>query len=288
MSDSPLFVPNLPQSAPAAPPATIATASKPIVIAPPASMLEATFMHAQSIGRTTEQKLWEAGARDWNAYLARPDGDWPLGKAQRSLLTPVIEESLSRLDEEDFAWFADLLPQSEHWRAVPAFGHRLAFVDIETNGGMAPDDLTVIGVYDGHTMRQFVKGRNLADFPASIEDAAILVTFFGTGFDIPFLKRAFPALAWPQMHVDLCYLLKRLGYRGGLKRIEAQMGIGRSNATTGLSGWDAVRLWREYRAGRKQSLDILLAYNDEDVRNMSDLLAEGYRRMSRAVLTGDK
>ena len=251
-------------------------------------MLEATFMHAQSIGRTTEQKLWEAGARDWSAYLGSPDTAWPLGKAQRALLTPVIEESAARLEDKDFAWFAHLLPQSEHWRAVPSFGHRLAFVDIETNGGMGVDDLTVIGVYDGHTMRQYVKGRNLADFPKSIADAAILVTFFGTGFDIPFLKRAFPALDWPYMHVDLCYLLKRLGYRGGLKRIEGQMGITRSNATTGLSGWDAVRLWREYRAGRKQSLDTLLAYNDEDVRNMADLLAEGYRRMTRAVLTGDK
>ena len=255
---------------------------------PPPNLLEATFIHAQGIGRTTERKLWDAGARDWNAYLSEPDSYWPLTRAQRALLTPTVEESRERLEAEDFAWFADLLPQSEHWRAVASFGHRLAFVDIETNGGMGADDLTVVGVFDGWQMRQYVKGKNLSEFPASLDDAAILVTFFGTGFDIPFLRRAFPRLPLPQMHVDLCFLLKRLGYRGGLKHIEAQMGISRSGDTTGLSGWDAVRLWREYQRGRPKSLETLLAYNAEDVRNMADLLAEGYRRVARMTLTGDK
>lgn len=249
------------------------------------SLLESTFSHAQGIGPTTERRLWQAGARDWPSYLAVPDSNWPLSAAQRALLTPTIEESRLRLDAEDFAWFARLLPASEHWRAVPAFGHRLAFVDIETNGGMDPNDLTVVGVFDGHTMRQFVKGVNLHEVPAALADAAMLVTFFGTGFDIPFLKRAFPEMVLPQLHVDLCYLLRKLGYRGGLKSIETQLGLQRSNATTGLSGWDAVRLWNEFRSGRKQSLDVLLAYNAEDVRNMSDLLGEGYRRMARRLLT---
>ncbi len=249
------------------------------------SLLEATFSHAQGIGVTTERRLWQAGARDWTAYLDAPDTSWPLTSAQRSLLTPTIVESQERLEAEDFAWFAQLLPASEHWRAVPSFGHRLAFVDIETNGGMEPNDLTVVGVYDGRTMRQFVKGINLHELPAALEEAAMLVTFFGSGFDIPFLRRSFPQMPLPQLHVDLCFLLKKLGLRGGLKSIEAQMGIQRSNATTGLSGWDAVRLWNEYRAGRKRSLEVLLEYNAEDVRNMSDLLAEGYRRMARRTLT---
>ena len=250
------------------------------------SLLEATFSHAQGIGATTERRLWQAGARNWQAYLDVPDTHWPLSATQRALLTPTIEESHLRLEAEDFAWFARLLPASEHWRAVPAFGHRLAFVDIETTGGMDPSDLTVVGIFDGHTMRQFVQGVNLHEVPEALADAAILVTFFGTGFDLPFLKRAFPQMRLPQMHVDLCYLLRKLGYRGGLKSIETQLGMQRSNATTGLSGWDAVRLWHEFRQGRQKSLDVLLAYNAEDVRNMSDLLAEGYRRMARQLLTG--
>jgi uncharacterized protein YprB with RNaseH-like and TPR domain len=254
----------------------------------PVSLLESTFLHAQGIGPTTEKRLWEAGASDWSTFLDEPRGRWPLTLAQRGLLTPVVEESVERLHEEDFSWFAERLPAADHWRAVPAFGHRLAFVDIETNGGMRPEDLTVVGVFDGYRMRQFVKGVNLDEMPEALDEAAILVTFFGTGFDLPFLRRAFPQMPLPQLHVDLCYMLRKLGYRGGLKRIEAEMGIRRSNATTGLSGWDAVRLWNEYRGGRDASLETLLAYNAEDVRNMSELLSEGYRRRARHLLHGDE
>lgn len=255
---------------------------------PPVSLLESTFLHAQGIGPTTERRLWEAGARNWGSYLAEPGARWPLSEGQRAMLTPIIEESVVRLQEEDFSWFAQRLPASDHWRAVPAFGHRLAFVDIETNGGMRPEDLTVVGVFDGYRMRQYVRGIDLERVPEALEDAAILVTFFGTGFDLPFLRRAFPEMAMPQMHVDLCFMLRKLGYRGGLKSIEAQMGLRRSNATTGLSGWDAVRLWQEYRYGREASLETLLAYNEEDVRNMSDLLSEGYRQRARRLLHGDE
>ena len=81
-------IPNVPLLTPTAPP----------------NVLEATFLHAQSIGRTTERKLWEVGARDWDAYLAQPDTHWPLTRAQRALLTPTVEESKVRLEAEDFAW----------------------------------------------------------------------------------------------------------------------------------------------------------------------------------------
>ena len=253
----------------------------------PSSFLEATYLHAQGIGRTTEQRLWEAGVETWADFMNRRKEDLPLSERQYETLAPIIEESISRLVDEDFAWFAQRLPQSEHWRAVPSFGHRLAFVDIETNGGMNASDLTVVGVFDGRTMHQFIQGVNLQDLPDVMGEAAMLVTFFGTGFDLPFLRRAFPKMPMPQLHVDLCHLLRRLGYRGGLKSIEAQMGISRSNSTAGLSGMDAVRLWAEYRRGREASLKTLLDYNAEDVINMSDLLAEGYRKMSRSILMAE-
>ncbi len=252
------------------------------------SLLESTFLHAPGVARTTERRLWESGANTWHSFLASPDEAWPITSAQRTSLRPLLQESLLRLEAEDYEWFAEKLPAGEHWRAIPSFGHRLAFVDIETNGGMEPDDLTVIGVFDGRIMKQFIKGQNLHEFPESLDESAMLVTFFGTGFDLPFLRRTFPSLRMNQMHVDLCYLLRRLGLRGGLKSIENQMGIGRSGATTGLSGMDAVRLWHEYQRGRQRSLDTLLAYNAEDVRNMSDLLAEGYRRMRRKLLSGEE
>jgi uncharacterized protein YprB with RNaseH-like and TPR domain len=104
------------------------------------------------------------------------------------------------------------------------------------------------------------------------------VTFFGTGFDLPFLKRRFPVLESvfaDRLHIDLCPMLKRLGHTGGLKRIEQELKISRVPETDGLSGMDAVRLWRAFRRGGRgadEARSLLLAYNREDVINMQTLL----------------
>ncbi len=104
------------------------------------------------------------------------------------------------------------------------------------------------------------------------------VTFFGCGFDVPFLKRRFPVLEnvfADRLHIDLCPLLKTIGYSGGLKSIERQLKINRTPETEGLSGLDAVRLWRSYTRGGDSSEDalrLLHLYNKEDVVNMKALL----------------
>lgn len=249
-------------------------------------LLEATYIHAEGIGSTTERKLWEEGIFTWRDYLTVGENNLPLTTSQKTKLTPVVEESVQRLEAEDFEWFAKRLQPKHHWRAIPSFGHRLAFVDIETNGGFDANDMTMVGIYDGYKLRQYVRGVDLEKTPEAFEEAAILVTFWGTGFDIPFLKRTFPNLQLNQMHVDLCYVLREVGYRGGLKSIERQLGLQRSNATSGLTGLDAIRLWREYQAGRETSLDTLLEYNGEDVRNMSELLAIAYKKMAHKLVHG--
>jgi uncharacterized protein len=81
--------------------------------------------------------------------------------------------------------------------------------------------------------------------------------------------------------VDLCHALKRLGYRGGLKKIESEVGLLRSPETRGLSGWDAVRLWREYRYGSAEALELLLRYNREDVVNLQALMELAYDGLRR-------
>jgi hypothetical protein len=183
----------------------------------------------------------------------------------------------------NYAYFAETLPGSEHWRAAKEFGHRLGFLDIETNGGMRPDDITVVGVYDGDESRMYVKYRDLQDFAADTEKYAVWVTFFGSGFDLPMLRRRFPYVAFDQIHIDLCPALKRLGYRGGLKRIEQQLGIARPPEVEGLSGFDAVRLWRQWRRKNDAAaLEQLLAYNREDIENLSLLLAFAYGRLKTA------
>ena len=246
-------------------------------------MLTATFVHAQGVGEVSERRLWDAGIVSWEQALAAAPAELPLTPAQRALLLPTLERSVEALGEGDFVYFAETLPSRDHWRAAREFAGRIGFLDIETNGGMKPDDITVIGVYDGDESRAYVKYRDLQDFAQEAERFAVWVTFFGTGFDLPMLRRRFPDLPFDQLHIDLCPALRRLGYRGGLKRIEEQLGIHRPPELDGLSGWDAVRLWRQWRRHRDEdALARLLAYNREDIENLSLLLAFAYGRLRAA------
>ncbi len=239
-------------------------------------MLTATFIHAAGVGSATEQSLWQQGATSWDAFAAAPDS-WKLPPRLRAVVPAAVEESLAALAARRVDWFARRLPRREHWRAASAFP-RLGFLDIETDGGKGPASITLIGLGDGLDTQIYVKGRDLARFAYDAQDFDGFVTFFGTGFDVPFLTRRFPVMEHvfaDRLHIDLCPLLKRLGHTGGLKRIEHALGIVRVPETEGLSGWDAVRLWRVFEHGGPQSEDalrLLLAYNREDVQNMKTLL----------------
>jgi uncharacterized protein YprB with RNaseH-like and TPR domain len=245
-------------------------------------MLESTYVHCAGIGLKTERELWEAGAHTWNDFQQLADG-LPIGPRKKEALAPLVDQSIVRLLATDYQWFARALQAREHWRTFSSFKKKVAYLDIETTGGMDPGSLTVVGLYDGIRLRQFVRGDNLDDFPEAIADAQIIVTFFGTGFDLPFLRRAF-RIEFPQLHVDVCFLLKRLGYSGGLKRVEKALGINRNKETHGLDGMDAVRLWWEYVNGQEQSLETLLAYNAEDVLNMETLLHFGINEMRKRTM----
>jgi hypothetical protein len=222
--------------------------------------------------------------RGKGAERQRWEREPPLQNARHLLHAPLVAEAQERLRARDYRYFGRVLASRDQWRAVSAFGDRIGYLDIETTGGTEGDDITVIGLADGAQIQTFVKGQNLDDFPEALARFDLLVTFFGTGFDLPICKRRFPELPFDQLHVDLCYALKRLGYRGGLKKIEVELGLARSDETQGLSGWDAVRLWREYRRGSREALDILLAYNREDVLNMRHLLAFTVERLSRQAM----
>lgn len=243
-------------------------------------MLTSTFIHVSGIGYTTERKIWEMGALTWAEFLSlHPNLELP--DAKKALILPHIEESIERLAERDHAFFARTLQSKDHWRAVSEFGNELAYLDIETTGCGYDDQITVIGLYNGHDMRTFIRGINLDEFPAAVSGFKMLATFFGSGFDLPFIRRTFPDLSLDQLHVDLCFLLRRLGLAGGLKNIEKQLKIKRRPETEGLDGFDAVRLWNEYRRGSEEALELLLLYNKEDVMNMEDLLAYGCAELTR-------
>lgn len=239
-------------------------------------MLRGTYIHIPKVGTATEKSLWEQGALDWQTFLDEPD-KWHVPDDARRMLLFGVEQSAQAYEAGDYRFFAGCLPSSERWRAFQEFKEKCAYVDIETDG--TSQYITVVGVYDGTEVYQFVAEQNLEEFPEFIRQYAMIVTFNGIAFDLPMLQKRFPSLFFDQVHVDLCPTLRRLGLRGGLKRIEHTLGFQRDPDVEGLDGWAAVRLWNAYRRGSEQALDTLLRYNKEDIINLKPLMELAYRKL---------
>jgi uncharacterized protein YprB with RNaseH-like and TPR domain len=244
-------------------------------------MLKRTFIHLPGVGPRREAHFWRQGLATWEDFLAakRIRG---LSRDRLGWLRGELQGSLDHL--ADAAYFAARLQAGEHWRLFRHFRPRTAYLDIETTGTVWPGLLvTVVGLYDGQNMRQFVQGRNLQQFPRVLAEFDLLVTFNGTQFDLPVLRAYFPELKLPPAHVDLRFLMARLGFKGGLKKIESRFGIRRPKAVSGMDGYMAVLLWQRYQRGDRGALELLLTYNREDVINLEVLMDAAFR-MSREQL----
>ncbi len=245
-------------------------------------MLRATFNHIPGLGATAERSLWKQGCFDWTTYLDEPDR-FSIGGASRESAKEILTASHEAQVSGHHQYFARALSAQESWRAWPDFKHACVYLDIETDGGQSGDSITTIGMYDGTDFIALIKGKDIANFRDVISRYSMIVTFFGTGFDLPMLKKAFPDVIFDQIHLDLCFALRRLGIRGGLKKIEKQFGISRGESD-GLTGMDAIRLWRRYLFGDEESLRLLIEYNREDVVNLETLAGMAYKRLKVAAL----
>ncbi len=248
-------------------------------------MLTDTFVHVAGVGLATERSLWEQGCPNWDAWLAEPER-FDADPASRATVTRELEKSRRALTFGEHQFFARKLRQRHAWRALGAFPDRTVYLDIETDGRTGGEAITTVGLYDGTTFRCLVRGEDLHEFPDVISHYGVIVTFFGAGFDIPLLQRKFPHAPLDQIHIDLCPLMRDLGYRGGLKKIEEDLGIERSPETKGLSGRDAIWLWRDHERGRSGALERLVAYNREDVVNLETLATVAQTRLAEATRRG--
>jgi uncharacterized protein YprB with RNaseH-like and TPR domain len=236
-------------------------------------MLEHTFIHLPDFGPRRERRLWQSGITSWDDFLER-FGSSPYHKP----LCSKIASSRHALKSSDADYFAAALQKDEAWRAFPHF-HNIAYLDIETTG-LAPqtDYVTVIGLFDGRGVHSYVHGRNLHEFRKDIEAFDMVVTFNGSMFDIPFLRKSFTGIKIPALHVDLRFLLASLDVRGGLKRIEQRFGMEREDDLKWMTGYDAVKLWQRHLRWRDRSaLDKLVRYNAADILNLQELMEWAYK-----------
>lgn len=248
-------------------------------------MLQHTFCHIPKVGFKKERSLWHAGVRTWGDV--QPER---LSAKQRDLFVQTLDASHRALADGDLAYFDQRLSPCQHWRLFGrvADAGGVAYLDIETTGmmGHPGDHVTTIALYDGRSVRTYVHGQNLAAFADDIAAYDLLVTYNGKCFDLPYLRNTFD-IPLAQPHIDLRYVLHRLGFKGGLKGCEKQLGLDRGD-TDGIDGYFAVLLWREFRKTRdERALETLLAYNVDDVLSLECLMTIAWNRCLGETPFGD-
>ena len=246
-------------------------------------MLESTFVHVPGIGPPMEKALWERGCLTW-ADALNGINDLPFGAASRDIVRMVLNKSVEALETKEHQFFTQALGTAHAWRAWPSFRKECVYLDIETDGGQSGNSITTIGIFDGNEFEVFVKGQNIENFRDRIADFGMMVTFFGLGFDIPMIRKRYQNLTLDHIHLDLCPTFRDVGIKGGLKKIEKELGISRGEETDGLSGRDAITLWRRYeRYSDDKALATLIAYNREDVVNLETLAQIAFDKKKEAL-----
>ena len=244
-------------------------------------MLERTFIHIPGIGPKTERAIWLRGIETWDHFLNLSREVFSLPKDE--YVREQLRESKKNLGNIRF--FKERLCANEIWRLYGAFRDKAVYLDIETTGGyQGVNDITVVGLYDGKHYRAFVNGKNLEQFESVISEFDLVITFNGSAFDLPFIRKWFRHITLPPAHIDLRFLLRKIGYRGGLKKIEKQLRINREAEIRDMNGYDAVMLWKAHQWGDDKALDLLVQYNKADVINLEPLMTFSYEEMKRMVL----
>src|SRR6266545_1489956 len=191
-----------------------------------ATVLERTFRHLPGIGPIKERRLWDRGIDTWDvmrsALLAgvspnqilQPKRSVQLslfnigGGATRQRTSATwlqrIEESRRALNTRTFSYFLHTLNPRDHWRVLQTCWDDAAYLDIETTGlSRESNYATVIGVLHKARFYQWVWTQSLDGLARLISDAAVVVTFNGSRFDLPFLQSQMPFLPRPKAHIDL-------------------------------------------------------------------------------------
>lgn len=245
-------------------------------------MLHQTFIHIPGIGKQTEQDLWQHGIQSWDDADRFEKRFGFAGSRLQRKLDEYIPLSRSAIENRDASFFQRLTALGEAWRVYPEFFDDCVYLDIESTGlSTVFDSVTVVGLYDGKRYTVFTQGDDLDEVQKALQKYSVVVTFNGSGFDLRFLKNTFPELILPPIHIDLRWISRRLGYTGGLKELERNLGIARKTEVVEISGFDATVLWAKYLRGDNAALENLIQYNTEDVVHLKAIMEICYDKMSQ-------
>lgn len=250
-------------------------------------MIRNTFCILDGIGEKRERRLWREGILTWEDF-ARADELLGFSRERKRQFDENLAHDTVELEAGNARYFARTIKRREHWRLFDIFKDDAVCMDIETNGYQPGFGgyVTCVGFYDGFDYRCLLRGDDLTaeNINRELSRYKCLVTFYGAAFDVPFMLRSFRGLTFDIPHFDLCFAAKRLGFKGGLKKLEHEFGIEREESVRGLDGYDAVKLWDLARRGSHQALETLIKYNREDTVNLMMMAHVFYEKLRH--LTG--
>lgn len=248
-------------------------------------MLTASFSCFKGLSISSERKIWELGCLSWEQFNYLPKSTFSAKKT--AVVRSEIEQARIALKGGMVDYFLNRFTNPDKVRVLSEFQNRSAIIDIETTGLTSKDEITCIAVLKHGEISLFVKNINLSGFLETLQGVNLLITYNGTRFDIPFIRKSFGIdLAIP--HLDLMPVLKQLGYAGGQKKCEELLRLKRTHSS-GVRGEDAIFLWDGWqRYGNRADLDQLMLYNAEDVFMLEKLAVKSYNRVMRNSPLGSK
>ena len=247
-------------------------------------MIRNSFIFLKGLGIRKERGIWSQGISGWDDFLSRTAVKG-ISATAKAYYDRKLREARQHLYSSNSSYFCGLMPLSEQWRLYEFFKEDAVYFDIETDGLNGMDDVTVAGLFDGLDVKTMVRGVNL-DFKALMNEMRkykLIVTFNGSAFDLPFIRKRYGSLISGIPHFDLRFACRRIGLTGGLKEIEKKLGIRRENKIVErMHGGDPALLHRMWRgSGDEQYLQLLVEYNAEDVINLRKIAEYAYPELKR-------
>lgn len=238
-------------------------------------LIQQTFMFLDGVGARKEKQVWKQGVKEWEDFL-RTEPIRSISKERKAYYDRQLRKAQEALANDDAAYFRVF--GKEQWRLYEWFKDETGFLDIEVDG---KGRIIVVGISDYYTTITFVRGINLekVGVEKELQKYKIIVTFNGSSFDVPKLKKEF-GIEIGMPHIDLKGLCSRLNMKGGLKEVEKMLNLQRPAHLNG----NPVDLWKAFHAsGDKEWLDLLIAYNSEDIENLKWVMEYCYKEMEKRL-----
>ncbi len=244
-------------------------------------MLRNSFIFLERVNKKKEMSIWEQGVSTWDDFISCDEIDG-ISSFRKKVYDRELMKAKDALFRQDLAYFVSRMPTTEMWRLYGDFSDSCVFLDIET--GYYRNDVVLVGLYDGEETVQLLQGKNLSGevLHGFLSRFSLLITFNGSSFDIPVLKKRFREYIPRMPHVDLKHLCISIGLSGGLKNIEKELGFERDYSdffSDAIIAESPVMLWDAWsNTGEDKYLEMLLRYNRYDIENLKGILDICYEK----------